>query len=100
MFNMRAGVASAHYFAGRYAVASSWAEAAAREQPNHVIAACIGAASSVVEERFTDALKEMIRLRQLEPSLRLSNLKDLVPLRRSEDFARLAEGLREAGLPE
>jgi TolB-like protein len=100
MFNMRAGVASAHYFAGRYAVASWWAEAAAREQPNHVIAACISAASSAVEERITDALKEMIRLRQLEPSLRLSNLKDLVPLQRSEDFARLAEGLREAGLPE
>ena len=100
MFNMRAGVASAHYFAGRYADASSWAEAAVREQPNHVIAACIGAASSALDERLTKALKEMVRVRQLEPELRLSNLKDLVPLRRPEDFVRLAEGLREAGLPE
>ena len=100
MFNMRAGVASAHYFAGRYADASLWAEAAGREQPNHVIAACIGAASSALDNRLTGALKEMVRLRQLEPTLRLSNLKDLVPLRRSEDFARLTEGLREAGLPE
>ena len=100
MFNMQAGVASAHYFAGRYADASSWAEAAVREQPNHVIAACIGAASSALDERLTKALKEMVRVRQLEPELRLSNLKDLVPLRRPEDFVRLAEGLREAGLPE
>jgi tetratricopeptide (TPR) repeat protein len=100
MFNMRAGVSLAHYFAGRNADASAWAEAAAREQPNHVIAACIGAASSAVDERFTEAVKEMVRLRLLEPALSLSNLKDLVPLRRSEDFARLAQGLREAGLPE
>jgi tetratricopeptide (TPR) repeat protein len=99
MFNMRAGVASAHFFAGRYADASSWAEAAAREQPNHVIAACIGAASSALDGRIAEARKATARLRQLEPALRLSNLKDLVPLRRSEDFARLAEGLREAGLP-
>jgi hypothetical protein len=99
MFNMRAGVASAHFFAGRYADASSWAEAAAREQPNHVIAACIGAASSALDGRFTEARKATARLRELEPALRLSNLKDLVPLRRSEDFARFAEGLRGAGLP-
>jgi uncharacterized protein HemY len=100
MFNMQAGIASAHFFAGRYADASSWAEAAAQEQPNHVIASCIGAASSALRGRFTEAQKATARLRQLEPALRLSNLKDLAPLRKSQDFARLAEGLREAGLPE
>ena len=42
----------------------------------------------------------MARLRQLDPALRISNLKDLIPLRRPEDLARLAEGLRKAGLPE
>jgi TolB-like protein/Tfp pilus assembly protein PilF len=99
MFNMQAGIAAAHFFAGRYADASSWAEAAARQQPNHVIAACICAASSALDGRFTEARKATARLRQLEPALRLSNLEDLAPLRRSEDFARLAEGLREAGLP-
>jgi hypothetical protein len=39
-------------------------------------------------------------LNHLDPALRLSNLKDLVPLRRYEDFARLADGLRKAGLSE
>ena len=100
MFNMRAGIAAAHFFAGRYADASSWAEAATRQQPNHLIAACIGAASSALDGRSTEARKAMARLRQLEPTLILSNLKNLTPLRRSEDFTRLAEGLREAGLPQ
>ncbi len=42
----------------------------------------------------------MTRIRQIDPTLRLSNLKDLTPLRRPEDMARFAEGLRKAGLPE
>ena len=39
-------------------------------------------------------------LRQLDPALRVSNLKDWIPLRRPEDFAKWADGLRKAGLPE
>jgi hypothetical protein len=42
----------------------------------------------------------MARLRQIDPALNLSNFKDLLPFRRPEDFARFAEGLRLAGLPE
>ena len=42
----------------------------------------------------------MTRLRELYPLLRVSKLKKLFPLRRSEDIARWAEGLRKAGLPE
>ena len=41
-----------------------------------------------------------MNLTELDPALRLSNLKDVTPLRRPEDFNRLAEGLRKAGLPE
>jgi hypothetical protein len=73
---------------------------AVREQPNHFIAAGVAAASGALAGRSADAQKAMERLRQLDPALRLSNLKDLFPLRRSEDFARWAEGLRMAGLPE
>ena len=42
----------------------------------------------------------MARLRQLMPDLRISNLKELFPIRRTEDFDRWTEGLRKAGLPE
>jgi TolB-like protein/cytochrome c-type biogenesis protein CcmH/NrfG len=100
VFNMQAAAASAHFFAGRYAEASSWAEAAVREQPNHLIGRCILAASGALGERLTAARSAILPLHQLKPTLRLSNLKELVPLKRSEDLARLAEGLRKAGLPE
>ena len=42
----------------------------------------------------------LARLRQLDPMLRLSNLKEQMPFRRAEDLARLMDGLRKAGLPE
>jgi TolB-like protein/Tfp pilus assembly protein PilF len=99
-YNMQAGTAAVHFFAGRYAEASSWAEAAARDQPNHIIAACIVAATGALGGRLADAQAAVTRLCRLEPALRASNLKDLIPLRRSEDLARLAEALRKAGLPE
>jgi hypothetical protein len=42
----------------------------------------------------------MARLRELNPTLRMSNLKDLLPILRPEDLQRWAEGMRKAGLPE
>jgi acyl dehydratase len=41
---------------------------------------------------------ERARIRQIDPALRVAGLKDLVPFRRPEDFARYVEGLRRAGL--
>jgi hypothetical protein len=39
----------------------------------------------------------LARLRELESTLRLGNLADLLPFRRAQDLARRAEGLRRAG---
>jgi len=50
--------------------------------------------------RMEKAQQVMERLRQIDPVLRVSNLGDLTPLRRPEDIARYAEGMRKAGLPE
>jgi TolB-like protein len=99
-YNMQAATAAAHFFAGRYAEASIWGEAAAREQPNHAVAACIVAASFAFVGRLAEAQNALARLRQLEPALRASNLKDLIPFRLPEDLARLADGLSKSGLPE
>jgi TolB-like protein/DNA-binding SARP family transcriptional activator len=99
-YNMQTATAAAHFFAGRYAEASSWGEAAAREQPRHVVAASIVAANFAFSGRLAEAQKALARLRQLEPGLCASNLQELIPFRRAEDFGRLAEGLRRAGLPE
>jgi len=60
----------------------------------------VATASAALAGRVPEAEKAMTRLRQLNPALRLSNLKDLLPFRRPEDFDRWSMGLRKAGLPE
>ena len=97
---MQAGTAFAHFLAGRYDEASSWAEKALWEQTNYVTTLRSAAASNALAGRLAEARKIMARLRELDPTLRVSNLKDWVPLRRPEDLARLQDGLRKAGLPE
>ena len=100
LWSMHAATACAHFFAGRYAEACSLAEMAMRENANAVPSPCIAAASSALAGRLEDAHMAMARVRQLDHDLRLSNLGDLFPIRRFEDFARWQEGMRKAGLPE
>jgi tetratricopeptide (TPR) repeat protein len=88
-----------HFIAARYDEASLWAERALREQPNFAGAARVAAASHAFAGRLEQAQKAMARLRQIDPTLRVSNLKNVTPLRRPEDLARYGEGLRIAGLP-
>jgi hypothetical protein len=47
-----------------------------------------------------EAQRAMRHVRRLDPALRISGLDDWVLLRRPEDVAMLADGLRRAGLPE
>ena len=94
------GIALAHFCTGRYDDASSWAEKALFESPNYHPALRNFAASSALVGRLEGAHKAMARLREIDPALRVSDLRDLTPLRRPEDIARYAEGLRKAGLPE
>ena len=97
---MQSAIACAHLFAGRYAEALSWAESAMREQPNTLIASCTAAASAALAGQLAQATKAMSRVRQLDPSMRLANLNDLFPIRRSEDYGQWSQGLRKAGLPD
>jgi TolB-like protein len=99
-FNMQAATALAHFFAGRYVEALSWVERAIRAQPNHIIALCTAAATSALLGRNGEAKTALVRLRQLDPALRISNLEEVIPIRQPEHFAIWAEGLRKAGLPE
>ena len=100
VFNMQAVTACAHFFAGRISEAASWAEMAGRERPNHLIAACISAASNALTGHLGEAERAMARVRQLDPAMRISNLRERCPIRRPEDFAGLTNGMRKAGLPE
>jgi len=101
LMGMRAGTAYAHFFLGRYDEAASWAAMALQDNPDYLPGLRITAASNAMAGRPEQAHKAVARLRQLNPALRVSNLKDVVgPFRRAEDLARYGEGLRQAGLPE
>ncbi len=94
------GIAFAHFFAGRYEEASSWAEKAVRELRDHHGALRLLAASRALAGRLDGAQEVMSHLREIDPTLCISGVRDLMPLRRSSDVAKYVEGLREAGLPE
>ncbi|MBR1276093.1 adenylate/guanylate cyclase domain-containing protein [Bradyrhizobium sp. AUGA SZCCT0283] len=98
---MRAGTAHAHFFLGSYDEAASWAAMALQDDPDFQPGLRIAAASNAMAGRPEQAHKAMARLRELNPALRVSTLKDVLgPYRRAEDLLRYQEGLRQAGLPE
>jgi TolB-like protein len=100
MYRMQAGMAVAHLFAGRFDAASSWAEKAFRDLPSFLMVVGIIAASHALAGRTDEARRAMNHLRQLDSTLRISNLEDWLPIHRPEDLAIFADGLRRAGLPE
>jgi TolB-like protein/DNA-binding SARP family transcriptional activator len=96
----RTATAHAHFFAGRYDEASSWAAMALREWPDFQTALRIAAASNALGGHMEEAKNARQRLQKLDPRLRIANLEDeLGPYARPEDVARYVEGLRAAGLP-
>jgi TolB-like protein len=98
---MQAGTAYAHFFLGRYDEAASWAAMALQNNPDFQTGLRIEAASNAMAGRPEQAHKAAARLRQLNPSQRVSTLEDVRgPYRRAEDLSRYEEGLRQAGLPE
>jgi TolB-like protein len=96
---MQTAKAFAHFFAGRDEEASSWADRAVREMPDFVPARYISAASNALAGRLADARRAITLARAFDPGRRVSDLKREMPLRRPQDYARLAEGLVMAGLP-
>jgi len=100
-------IAFAHFFAGRYDEASSWAEKALaaspprlREKAVYHPALLIAAASNALAGRLEKARNAIAQSRQISPTAHISNLKNQIPLRRADDLVRYAEGLRRAGLPD
>ena len=98
---MRSGIAHAHFYLGRYDKAASWAAMALQDNPDFQPGLRAAVASYAMAGRPEQAHKAVARLRQLNPTLLVSTLKDVLgPYRRAEDVSRYQEGLRRAGLPE
>ena len=101
VIRMRSGTAHAHFFLGRFDEAASWAAMALQEIPDHQPTLRIGAASNAMAGRLERAHEAVARLRQLNPALRVSTLKNVLgPYRHAEYISRYEEGVRQAGLPE
>jgi len=58
------------------------------------------AASKALAGQLEEAREAIDRLLQLDPAVRISNLKDRISPLRPEDLAKYTGALRKAGLPE
>src|SRR5882672_6584182 len=99
-FLMQSVTALAHFIAGHYSEAALWAAKATEERPNFLPAIRLSAAGNAMAGQLDEARKAIARACQLDPHLRISNLKDRVGPYRPEDLIRFTEALRLAGLPE
>jgi TolB-like protein len=97
---MQAGTAFAHFLAGRYREASSWAAKAMWEQANYRTTLFIAAASNALCGHLDEAHKAIAHLRHLDPTLRVGTIRDWAQFRQQEHLQRFEEALRKAGLPD
>ena len=94
------GLARAHFLAGRYDDALAWAEKSLHLRPCHLPTLQTYMASLGSAGRAAEARKAYEVYRQLDPTARISNIRERTPNRSDEDIERLVAGLRLAGMPE
>ncbi len=99
-FWMESATAFAHLCAGRYAEGSLWADRSLSHKADQLPSLAFSAAADAHLGHLERARKTIARLLELEPGMRITIVKSLGPFRCAEHFARFAEGLRKAGLPE
>ena len=98
-FIVQMGTAFAHFFAGRYDEHILGGKAL-RQKPQYHPALRVAAAANALAGRMDEAHSAIVRSRRLYPTPHISNFGNLISLRRPEDLARYADGLRKAGLPD
>jgi TolB-like protein/Flp pilus assembly protein TadD len=99
-FLAQAGMAQAHYVAGRYGDAVAWAEKSLHLRPHHLPTQRIYMASLGMMGRIAEARKAYEVYRQLDPTAQILTIRKRTPMRLEEDIEGLVAGLRLAGLPE
>jgi tetratricopeptide (TPR) repeat protein len=92
-----AGLAAAHYLAGRYDEAAEWARRALQIRPGHLGARRKYCASLAQAGHIEKAKHEMSRLRQMQPDLSIAWIKRAVPYT-AGPMEHFLEGMRKAGL--
>lgn len=92
-----AGLAAAHYLAGRYTEAIKWAQHAVQLRPGHLGARRKLCASLAQAGLIEEARAEMNRLRELQPNISIAWIKQSVPYT-AGPMNHFLEGMRKAGL--
>jgi tetratricopeptide (TPR) repeat protein len=100
MQSLRNAMSSAHFLAGRYEQAVSWARAAMQAKTDWSPPLRLATAAEALAGNLEASKKYLHRLQELDPALRLSSLERIYGTRRPEQITRMKEGLRKAGLPE
>jgi TolB-like protein/class 3 adenylate cyclase len=100
IFIVQNGIVLAHFFAGRYDEALSWAQKTLRQNPNYAAAIIMAAVSAALAGREDEMRKAVGRLYEIDPKSGTANFSNVWPLRRPEDLAAFEKGLRLTGLPE
>lgn len=100
IFAPQIGLAMANFQCGRYEEALQWGLTSLRHNPTWMGSRRFIIAFYALSGRMNDAKAAWKALHQVDPTMRISNIRVRFPLRRDEDFARLAEGYRLAGVPE
>ena len=96
----QAGIASAHFAAGRFDVAVPLAKAAMLEAPNNFIAVLVAAAANAMTGNLDAARDAMEAVRALDPNFRVRDVKSRFAYSKPEPLIRWQEALRKAGLPD
>lgn len=90
----------AEFVAGRYDESIVWLRKSKCANPRFVACLRTLTASLALAGEEAEARLMAQELLEMEPSFRISSFISWYPLRREDDLARLASGLRIAGLPE
>jgi tetratricopeptide (TPR) repeat protein len=93
-------IACALFFACRDGDAIRWAESSIRLRRTYQVVRFIHAAALAHSGRMAEARRAVDGIRNDDPGLRISSLIQSFPFGRAQDAARMAEGLRMAGMPD
>ncbi len=100
IFIVQMGFIFAHFFAGRYEEALAAAKKSLAQNPSYVTAIVMAAVSAALAGREDEMTKAVSQLLKMDPSYKMSNFRNMWPLRRKEDWAAFEKALRLTTLPE
>jgi adenylate cyclase len=99
-FYAQAGLGFAHFFLGNYEEGRKYVLEALRHHPDYLIGLRGAMACSALGGDAKAAREYFRQLAMLSPNERVSDLRKRSPYRREQDFTKLEEAFRIAGMPE